>query len=167
MKKHIILLLTFLVLPSLSQAEPKPIDITYLQKDVDPAIESLAANLSEVNPQVFDQFYQDLQREASLLKGQLGQAPSMTVLRKIWRLQALGEVAGYAALAKKHVTGRTVSTAFESSDAEFWRSNRVLWQYAANKSSVDPNIGISIRIFVKERFMKRHPSIIPYFNSFE
>lgn len=85
--------------------------------------------------------------------------------RRIWRLETLGEAAGYAALAKAHVTGKTVSKHFGGSDAPFWGSNRILWKYEeqAGYSGAD----VETRVFAKERFVKRHPSIVPYFNSFE
>jgi hypothetical protein len=165
MKNVAILVLTIVGLTWVGNAQAKPINLNFLQRDVDQAIEQLSANLSEFNPQAFEKFYQDLQREAAQIKGQIGKAPFKTLQKKLWRLMALGEVAGYAALAKAHVTGKTLSKHFGSSDASFWRSNRELWNYE-NKAD-DSDAEVETRIFAKGRFMKRHPSIGPYFSSFE
>jgi hypothetical protein len=165
MKNVVISTLIFVGLSWVGNAQGEPINLNFLQKDVDQAIETLAANLSDYNPRAFEKFYRDLQQEAAQIKGQLGKAPFKVLQRKIWRLMTLGNVAGYAALAKAHVTGKTLSKYFGSSDASFWRSNRELWDY--EDKAGDSGTDVEKRVFAKDRFMKRHPSIVPYFNSFE
>lgn len=165
MKRVAIVVFAIVVLAWVSNAQAKPISLNFLQRDVDLAIEQLAANLSEYNPQAFEKFYHDLQREAAQIKSQIGRAPFEVLQRRIWRLEAFGYVAGYAALAKAHVTGKTLSKHFGRSDASFWRSNRELWDY--EDKAGDSGADVETRVFAKNRFMKRHPSIVPYFNSFE
>lgn len=150
MKNVAILVLTIVVLTWVGNAQAKPINLNFLQRDVDQAIEQLAANLSEFNPQAFDNFYQDLQKEAAQIKGQIGKAPFKVLQRKIWRLMTLGNVAGYAALAKAHVTGKTVSKHFQAGDSSFWRSNRVLWNY--EDKAGDSGADVETRVFAKKPF---------------
>lgn len=167
MKNVAILVLTIVVLSWVGNVQAKPINLNFLQRDVDQAIEQLSANLSEFNPQAFEKFYQDLQREAAQIKGQIGKAPFNSVQKKIWRLHALGSAANYAAIAKDHVTGKILSNHFgNNSDLAFFRTNRQLWDYEERESG-GPGGLIDTRLFAKSRFMKRHPSIVPYFNSFE
>lgn len=153
--KVLVFVLTIVMLSWVGNAQGEPINLNFLQKDVDQAIETLAANLSDYNPQAFEKFYRDLQQEAAQIKGQLGKVPFKVLQRKIWRLMTLGNVAGYAALAKAHVTGKTVSKHFQAGDSSFWRSNRVLWDY--EDKAGDSGADVETRVFAKDRFMKRHP----------
>jgi hypothetical protein len=51
MKNMAILVLTIVGLTWVGNAQAKPINLNFLQRDVDQAIEQLSANLSEFNPQ--------------------------------------------------------------------------------------------------------------------
>jgi len=164
MKNVVISILIFVGLSWAGNAQGEPIDLNFLQKDVDQAIEQLAADLSEYNPQAFEKFYQDLQREAAQIRNQIGKAPFKVLQRKIWRLFTLASVANYAALAKAHVTGKPLSN-LSDKNTLFIRSNRALWDYEERNGYSGADI--ETNLFAKNRFMKRHPSIVPYFNSFE
>lgn len=62
MKRVAILVLAMIGLIWVGNVQAKPVNLNFLQRDVDQAIEQLAANLSEYNPQAFENFYQSLQR---------------------------------------------------------------------------------------------------------
>jgi hypothetical protein len=114
MKRVAIVVVAIIVLGGVGNAQSEQINLNFLQRDVDQTIEQLAANLVEYNPQAFEQFYQDLQREPAQIKGQIGKAPFNVVQIKIGRLMALDKVVKYAVIAKTHVTGKKVRKHFDS-----------------------------------------------------